>query len=488
MGTSDSAQVMDSIRKVFGGTNLSQYSDTELLARYLNGDEDTAETAFEVLVARHGPMVLRICRKILGDGHDAEDATQATFLVLARHASSIRKSRSLASWLFGVASRVSARAKIQASRRRRLEFRAARPSIVEPQYSDSGSWQAIMEELERLPERYRASLILFHINGLSYEEAAERLGCPIRTLQSRLIRGRERLRARLTRRGLADAAGLVGTTLNGKAASTLASAEWATRMTRSVIQLSSNLSLHPALPASLAALAKGMSATMGYPRFKILAALLVTATAVIGSAPAWSLLEDSNRGESRPIPSKGSRVPPLGSSPVLAQTQPKTVEKSGPKKAEAVLLKKDEGKSSGMRSIAGSGHAVRFEAPGGSWQLTSVSLYGSRYGTSRPPKENFEIYLCDENFKKLATFSFPYSTFQRGEPKWIDLNVKPTTVPAKFFVAVDFDPAQTKGVYMHFDGRKSETSFTGLPDEGDPEAFTKGNWMIRARVSPQPEP
>jgi RNA polymerase sigma-70 factor (ECF subfamily) len=147
-------------------------------------------------------------------------------------------------------------------------------------------------------------------------------------------------------------------------------------------------------------------------------------------------------------------------------------------------LARDDGKSAGMRSIAGGGHAVLFEAPGQDWTLTAVRLYGARYGYPRAPNEDFKITLCDEKFKKLETFRFPYSTFQRGEPKWVRMQVKPTALPARFYLCADFDPTATKGVYVHHDaaGSTPPTSFVGLPDDGEPEPFAKGDWLIRAEI------
>jgi|GEM_PF-5972056 len=485
MSLRDSARALDSLQRIFGDQNLARSPDHELLAQYLSGDEMTAEFAFEVLVARHGPMVLRVCRRILGNSHEAEDATQATFLVLAQRASSIRKSRSLASWLFGVASRVSARARVQASRRRRYESRFAKPAeVYEENDTDRAAWQALLEEVEKLPERYRCPMVMFHLKGLSYEDAAYELGCSPRTIQTRLARGRERLRTRLTQRGLARSANLVGVSLTHPAGSPLLPAGWAGRTAHCVLQLSANLSLHGTLPVSLATITKGMSNSMGLLKLKVAAALSVSVAVVVSSATASSFLSNEIPSSARPVIAKVPSPSKHREPTRIAQAKTKPASDDVAKAQESTLLKRDEGKSAGMRSIAGSGHAVRFDAPGEGWKLTSVSLYGSRYGYPKPPKEDFEVYLCDENFHKLATFSFPYSTFQRGEPKWVTMEVKPTAVPAKFFIAFSFNPERTKGVYVHFDPRKNDTSFVGIPDEGKPEPFAKGNWMIRARLSP----
>src|SRR5262249_4910796 len=163
------------------------------------------EAAFESVVRRHGPMVLRVCRDVLADGHDVEDAFQSTFLVLIRDAAAIRDPECLGRWLYEVASRVALRAKARVARRHSLERQVA-AMVPEGPEADPGRSElrpVLHEELRRLPEKYRAPLVLCYLEGNTYEEAARRLHCPLGTLKARLVRGREILRGRLSRRGLA---------------------------------------------------------------------------------------------------------------------------------------------------------------------------------------------------------------------------------------------------------------------------------------------
>ncbi len=141
----------------------------------------------------------------------------------------------------------------------------------------------------------------------------------------------------------------------------------------------------------------------------------------------------------------------------------------------------DDGETAGKSSIAGGGHAVRFHVPDGSWFLTSVEIFGSRYGAAVPPKEDFHVWLCDEQMRAVADFEFPYAKFDRGEPAWVKLPVDPTNVPAEFIVCVGFNPAATKGVYVHYDAKGSGNSLTGLPG-AKPRVFARGDWMIRVEV------
>ncbi len=149
--------------------------------------------------------------------------------------------------------------------------------------------------------------------------------------------------------------------------------------------------------------------------------------------------------------------------------------------AEPMDLAQDDGKQAGKRSIAGSGHVVRFEIPGGDWYLTGVRIYGSRYGYPAPPKEDFHIWLCDGDFKVIADFPQPYAKFKRDKPRWVNLLLEPTNVPSEFIVCVGFNPTGTKGVYVGYDESGSGNSFTGLPG-GDKNPFDEGDWLIRVRL------
>jgi RNA polymerase sigma factor (sigma-70 family) len=187
---------------------LSQYSDRQLVERFAaSGDE----IAFGEIVKRHGPMLLGFCRRQVGDAHVAEDVLQATFLVLARKAHVIRKRASLAAWLHGVAVRLSRQARIaEAARTRREDLVARHRSQTVP---GDGAWDDLLrvldEEMVRLPQRFRAPLLLCFIEGLTQDEAARQLGWALSTLRRRLERGRDLLRNRMTTRGATLGAGLV---------------------------------------------------------------------------------------------------------------------------------------------------------------------------------------------------------------------------------------------------------------------------------------
>ncbi len=147
-----------------------------------------------------------------------------------------------------------------------------------------------------------------------------------------------------------------------------------------------------------------------------------------------------------------------------------------------VTLKHDDGAKAGHKSLAGSGHAVRFQMPSGKWYLRGVMIHGSRYGGSRPPEENFHVWLCDKDFRAIADFPFPYKVFERGEAKWVPLPMaEPTLVPADFIICVGFNPTGTKGVFVSQDKGGSANTLAGLPGKSL-SSFGGGDWMIRAVV------
>jgi RNA polymerase sigma factor (sigma-70 family) len=207
-------RTMRDLRTLFDGGTMGSWTDGQLVAEFLTGREGS-EPALRVLMERHGPMVLTVCRRILGDDDAAEDAFQATFLVLVRKAGSLRGRGALSNWIYGVALRVARKERTRTVRRRVVERRAGAGL---PDRPDEGPElmelrSVIDEEIARLPERYRAPVVLCYLEGLRHEDVAQRLGCPVGTVESRLSRARERLRARLTRRGLAPSASLLGPVL-----------------------------------------------------------------------------------------------------------------------------------------------------------------------------------------------------------------------------------------------------------------------------------
>ncbi|HEY8505130.1 MAG TPA: RNA polymerase sigma factor [Gemmataceae bacterium] len=183
-----------------GGAPAPDAALLERFARLRDAD------AFAELMARHAPAVWGVCRRVLGKEQDAEDAFQATFLVLARNARRVRRAASVGSWLHGVAYRVACKARCRAARRAEVPAATGEPAAATPEPSAELAWRELRalldEELARLPEVLRAPLLLCYFEGCTQDEAARRLGWKKRTLKARVDRGRRALRARLSRRGV----------------------------------------------------------------------------------------------------------------------------------------------------------------------------------------------------------------------------------------------------------------------------------------------
>ena len=189
---------------LFQGGSVVGLTDGELLDRFLSDQGSRGGLAFEALVLRHGPMVWGVCRRILADPADADDAFQATFLVLVRRGRSVRVDDSLGRWLYGVSRKVATKIRADRERRRRRES-----GVVIPEKGSDGTvnlerveiLSALDDELARLAEPFRSAIVLCDLGGMTHEQAALELGCPVGTIKSRLARGRDRLRSRLDRRG-----------------------------------------------------------------------------------------------------------------------------------------------------------------------------------------------------------------------------------------------------------------------------------------------
>jgi RNA polymerase sigma factor (sigma-70 family) len=255
-------------------------SDEQLLNAFAVQREDSA---FAVLVQRHGPMVMRVCRRVLEHEQDAEDAFQATFLVLARNAVRLRKKSSLASFLHGTAYRLALSAKRAAARRRKHEGRAPARPPVDP--AEELSWREVRalldEEIDRLPETYRSVLILCCLENLSRAEAAQRLGLTERTVLGRLAKARKQLQQRLAQRGVELTAALAASALATQAASALPPLLVSTTIKAALAEGTAGT-----VSASVAELAKGAAAVVTVNKTKQ-AALILLAVTLLGGAGVW---------------------------------------------------------------------------------------------------------------------------------------------------------------------------------------------------------
>jgi RNA polymerase sigma factor (sigma-70 family) len=281
---------------------MGRLSDKELLSTFVARRDATAESAFALLVERHGPMVLGVCRRVLRDRQEAEDAFQATFLVLARKAAAIAQPEHLASWLHGVAGRVALDAHARSLRLRRRErngheLLASRTSIETGEQTFREELRTILDqELGGLPESYRSALVLCELEGITRRAAALRLGIPAGTLSSRLARGKDLLRRRLARRGLALSAIVLESALSSEVRACMIAMPPSLRAAamRAALRIAARASLAEAASSSVAALARGALRSMLLPRLKLIAvaplalAAMIAGAGVLAQAPAQS--------------------------------------------------------------------------------------------------------------------------------------------------------------------------------------------------------
>jgi RNA polymerase sigma factor (sigma-70 family) len=259
---------------------VAQLSDGQLLEHFLGQTGTASEAAFEVIVRRHGPLVLSLCRGVLRNDHDAADAFQATFLVLARRATSIRDRDRLGTWLGRVARRIALRSRGEAARRAALErrFTANEPEAASVDVVGLETASLIRSEVDRLPEADRLLLQLTYWESKTYEEAAALLSWPIGTVRSRLSRVRERLRGSLTRLGLARGLTLTGSmVLVKKASSAQPSEALILHTVHAVTRCAGDLTAAVdagMVPATAAVLVNGELATMTTISWKSVAVLL----------------------------------------------------------------------------------------------------------------------------------------------------------------------------------------------------------------------
>jgi len=292
------------LRRLVGPRESARQSDRHLLQRFA---EVRDETAFTALVERHGPLVFGVCRRVLQDAADADDAFQATFCVLARRATSMAWQESISSWLYAVAHRVALRAKARLARQREHEREAAamRGTSESTAASDPGLRSLIDAELSRLPEKYRAPIVLCYLQGQTNEEAAQQLGWPKGTVQGRLARGRELLKARLSRRGVALSVGTLAALETGLVSGAVPGA---------LIQETVQTAIHFAVgaspaaatvPASITTLVEGVLHTMWLTKVKIAIVLLLSVGILGGLGAAahhWWAPTALSEAKAAPLP------------------------------------------------------------------------------------------------------------------------------------------------------------------------------------------
>jgi RNA polymerase sigma factor (sigma-70 family) len=292
--TSALENVLDYLRKQVGAEAIKDLSDTELLERFCGQRE---EAAFALLLQRHGPTVLGVCRRMLGDVHAAEDAFQTTFLVLVRKAGCVRKRQSLGSFLYGVAYRTAARARVETAERRSRDRSAVVSSYCPDALDELSRAEAcavLHEEMARLPDKYRRPLVLCYLEGKTHEQAAREMAWPKSSVSGRLKRGCELLRQRLSRRGIALSAGALA----------LLVADQSARAVPALLILTTVRLAAQALAGKATAITAAVGTAGGVLKAVIATRMgaLLTLSLVVGLAVAGASVLASQHEEPKPAP------------------------------------------------------------------------------------------------------------------------------------------------------------------------------------------
>jgi len=310
------------IRTLFNLGAIRDLTDGQLLERYVSGGGEGAELAFAALVERHAAMVMRVCRARLADSNDAHDAVQAAFIVLVKKARSLWVRDSIGPWLHQVAVRTAAGARAAKLRRDRLERGAAKPEAYQVSHLD-GREQALHQEIGRLPERYRVPIILCDLQGHSCEEVATRLGRPVGTIKCWRSRGRDQLRRRLVRLGLAPASVLATNIARGSASGPTADASAAATVRAIMDSMTAGT-----VPTSVLGLAKGVLKAMFISKLRTTAVTILALGALAAGVGSIGRIgaQDAPKGDRdhqvRSVHAVDDLLPPMRSTTFFRPFRP----------------------------------------------------------------------------------------------------------------------------------------------------------------------
>ena len=302
MGQAEITSVQSSLVRLFTEGTMTGVGESQLLERFLAHAD---QAAFETIVRRHGPMVLAVCRRILSDPNDIDDAFQATFLVLVKKARSIRNHAVLGTWLHGVARRVAVRGQSDSRRRQAREHGGSDMTAwQDPRASDDDAaelWAILDEEVTRLPERYRSALVLCDLQGQTHEQAAAQLRCPVGTVKSRLARARDRLRSRLARRGIVSSAAILASALAPEPASAVTTELLASTLGAAARFLANREVAAGAVSVAIASLVDGTLRSMSMSALKSGIVILTTAGVVATGAGVFGYQDHGTRPTSNTV-------------------------------------------------------------------------------------------------------------------------------------------------------------------------------------------
>jgi RNA polymerase sigma factor (sigma-70 family) len=299
MATSQMSEIIQHLRRAVVLPDGAGLTDGQLLEDYISRRD---EAALAALVRRHAPMVWGVCRRVLRNYHDAEDAFQATFLVLVRRAASIASKELLANWLYGVAHQTALKARATAAKRCAREKQVT--EMPEPAVAQQDHWRDLQpvldEELSRLPDKYRAVIVLCDLGGKTRKEAARQLGVPEGTVASRLATARTMLAKRLARHGLAVSGGALAAVVSQQAASACVPPSVVSSTIKAVTLVAAGQAAAAGvIPAKVAALTKGVLKAMLVSKLKIATPVLLLVAVAITGVGAGGLFHQT---QAAPIP------------------------------------------------------------------------------------------------------------------------------------------------------------------------------------------
>jgi RNA polymerase sigma factor (sigma-70 family) len=397
MANAQLSPVLRHIRKLVATQHTKERTDLQLLRAFA---ADNDHLAFAVLVRRHGPLVMRVCRNVLQQAQDAEDAFQATFLVLARKATSIRKGEALVSWLHGVAYRIAMNAKRNAARRRQRETRAKAASPVNPSWE--AAWREVQlvldEEIQRLPEKYRAPFLLCFLENRSRADVAQQLGIKEGTVWSRLAQARKLLQGRLTHRGVTLSA-VLGAAALSQSASTAAVRDLLAETTAraAALSIAGQTTAAGLISEEVANLVKEVTQTMLVTKVRVATMLLLAGTLVAAGA---GLLVRQPVAVAAAAP-PGEEPPQAAAAPAPAAAAPRAQSAASPDTGDELVV-----------------------------------LSGLVSDPDGKPASGVKLYLARNTFKSKADLPFSNEVFLGGSPIYlwtddppqrVDLPVRTTT-------------------------------------------------------------
>jgi RNA polymerase sigma factor (sigma-70 family) len=468
------------IHRLVSAQAPSGLADQGLLERFIAHQD---EAAFAVLVERHGAMVLAVARNVLHHLQDAEDVFQATFLLLARQAGSVRKQGSLGSWLHGVAYRLALKARKAAAARHRLESRA--PERVLGASPDDLSWrelnEILHEELESLPDKYRAPLVLCYLEGLTQDQAAEHLGLAKGTLKGRLERARLILRGRLIRRGLAPAVVLLVETCRPASAALAAPLLSTTAGTAAAFAAGKAV----AVPPQVIHLTEGVLPTMIATKLRLVGALFLAislgaaATAVVASRGTPDGPPATEKES--PVSTHGTEAATVGGGADKPRERPPVRQ---PDLTGRVVAVGTDGKSFTVKGVARERleESVKVEVTIG--EKTAITYNGVTTGGTKPTKGYAVAVWMDDAVKGLAA-RVGFGGFSGGK-RWADLTgtvaeVDPDGKGISVKVAAE-GGMESKKVRVRFNAR-TVLAFFDVTRARIEKNLTAWVWYDDARVS-----